>query len=116
VAVSLRQRVDIEERVELKDEETGTITHTWEPAVLGGVVMLGVPAAWRAGPGREMRAAGTKLDEVTGRLKLRWFPGLRPDMRVVFEGEPMDIISIETDPTLRREYWLKLRAGVTDGA
>jgi head-tail adaptor len=112
----LRHRVDVEERVEVRDDETGALEHTWRPAVLGGVTMTGVPAEVLTGPGREMAAAGTKLAEASARIQLRWFPGLRPDMRIVWEGEPHDILSIETDRTARREYRLRVRSGVTDGA
>jgi len=111
----LTHRVDIEERVEVRDTETGAITHTWRTAALGGVSLQAIPAEVLTGPGREMAGAGTKLAEATARVQMRWFPGLRPDMRIVWEGQPMDIISIETDRTARREYHLRVKSGITDG-
>jgi hypothetical protein len=37
-------------------------------------------------------------------------------MRLVWQGQPFDILSIEADATDRREYRLRCREGVTDGA
>lgn len=112
----LRHRVSIEERVEVRDEETGVLNYTWAPVVAGGVTLQAVPAEVLTGPGREMAGAGTKLAEASARVQLRWFPGLREDMRIVWEGQPFDIVSIETDRTARREYRLRVKSGVTDGA
>lgn len=109
LAWRLTHRVDIEERVETRDESTGAISYAWTP------VAQGVAAEVLTGPGREMAGSGTKLAEASARINLRWFPGLRPDMRVVWDGQPMDIISIETDRTARQEYRLRVKAGVTDG-
>ena len=112
-----RHRVEIQEPVDVQDSETGAMTRTWATVYLDSDTPLdSVPAEVLTGPGREMAAAGTKLAETMARVHMRWFPGLRPDMRIIWEGQPMDIISIETDATARREYWAKVKSGITDGA
>ena len=115
LAWRLRHRVSIEEPVEVQDQETGAITHTWRTLVVGGVHMGSVPAEALTGPGREMHAASAKQAESDARINLRWFPGLDETMRILWDGKVYGITSIETDATARREYRLRVKAGLTDG-
>lgn len=112
-----RHRVEIQEATDDQDEETGTITRTWSTVYLDTDLPLdAVPAEVLTGPGRELHAAGTKLAETTARINLRWFPGLREDMRILWDGKVYDILSIETDSTARREYRLRCKDGLSDGS
>ena len=116
VAQRYRHRIAIEEVVETQDSATGAVTHTWLTVDLDSDHDLSaVPASVLTGPGREPFAADTKLAETTARINFRWFPGLRADMRIVWDGRSFDILSIETDATARREYRLRCREGMTDG-
>ena len=106
-----RHRIAIQERVEEQDSETGDVSHTWEPFGIYG----NVPAEILTGPGREFQAASTKQAETDYRVQCSWFPGLTQDMRIVWGSAVMDILSIETDATARREYRLRCKAGVSNG-
>lgn len=116
VAQRYRHRIAIEEVVETQNAATGAVTHTWRTVDLDSDHDLSaVPAAVLTGPGREGLSADTKAAETSARIQFRWFPGLRADMRVVWDGRYYDIQSIEMDATGRREYRLRCREGLTDG-
>lgn len=111
-----RHRVTIQKKVEAQDSETGDVSWTWETVEINGLPLSGVPAEVLTGPGREFNAADAKQAETTARINMRWFSGLSPEWRIVWDGRSYDIISIETDRTGRREYRLRCKDGVTDGA
>lgn len=112
-----RHRIDLQEKIEEKDSETGAIGHAWADAYLDSDTPLtGIPAEVLTGPGREFNAADAKQAETSARVNLRWFPGLQPTWRLLWQGKAYDILSIETDATGRREYRIRCREGVTDGA
>lgn len=112
-----RHRVAIQEQTETQDSETGDIEFTWGTVYLDSDTPLdSLPAEVLTGPGRELQAADAKQAEIAARINLAWFPGLTQKMRVVWEGQNFDIVSIETDATARREYRLKVAAGVNNGA
>lgn len=111
-----RHRVAIQEQVETQDSETGDIEFTWQNVELDSDTELdAVPAEVLTGPGREFQSADAKQGEIAARVNLPWFPGLTQKMRLVWEGQNFDIVSIELDSTARREYRLKVAAGVNDG-
>lgn len=105
----LRHRVDIE------DKEPDFTSYGEEVGFVWGTLYADVPAEVLTGPGREFNAADAKQAETTARINLRWFPGLTPAMRVVWEGKKFDILSIETDVTARKEYRLRCKEGANDG-
>lgn len=113
-----RHRISFEmQGGESQDSNTGDIERGWEPAVSEeGVTLTNVPAEVLTGPGREFRAADVKHAETSARINIRWFPGLQPDWRILWDGKVYDITSIETDITARREYRLQCQDGVNDGA
>ena len=112
-----RHRVGFKEQVAAQDSETGAIERTWETVYLDSDTPLeSVPAEVLTGPGREFNAADTKQAETSARINLRWFPGLLPSWRIEWDGRLYDILSIEVDRTARREYRLRCKEGVTDGA
>jgi len=112
-----RHRVSFEERVEEEDSETGALSYVWATVYLDSDTPLeNIPAEVLTGPGREFNAADAKQAETSARVNLRWFPGLLPTWRMLWDGKAYDILSIETDATARREYRLRCKEGVTDGA
>lgn len=117
LAYRYRHRVAVQEKVEVQDSDTGEITYSWQNVWLDTDTELSsVPAEVLTGPGREFDAANAKQAETTARINLRWFDGLLPTMRIVWDGQSFDILSIETDVTARREYRLRCGQGVNDGA
>ncbi len=111
-----RHRIAIEDQVQAQDSETGDVETTWETVYLDSDTPLDdVPAEVLTGPGREFNAGDTKQAETDARIAFRWFPGLTQRMRIVWEGAVWDILSIDTDLTARREYRLRVKAGVNGG-
>lgn len=110
-----RHRIDIQAKVQTQDPTTGDISFFWSTVYLDSDTALdSVPAEVLTGPGREFNAADAQQAEVTARFQFRWFAGLLPDMRIVWDGNPYEIVSIETDATARREYRVKCTTGVVD--
>lgn len=111
-----RHRIEFQRKVETQNPQTGAISYTWQTVWLDSDTPLNaVPAEVLTGPGRELYAADAKQAETTARINLRWFPGLLPTWRVLWDGKVYDITSIETDATARREYRLRCKDGVNDG-
>ncbi len=112
----LRHRIEFQELVEEQDSETGAIVSTWATAQLNSDTILdSVPAEVLTGPGREFRESGTTQAETSARINIRWFPGLSPEWRILWDGRIYNITSIETDATARREYRIRCVDGVSDG-
>lgn len=111
-----RHRVEIQEKVEEQDSD-GAVSWVWQTLELDSNTPLNaVPAEVLTGPGREPNLADTKLAETTARINLRWFPGLLPTHRIIWDGRTYEIISIETDATARRSYRVRCKDGLTDGS
>ena len=110
----LRHRVAFDEQIETVDEK-GFKAVQWVPAQANGVVLSSVPAEVFTGAGREPIAANAKQFEITLRVNLRWFPGLKTSWRLRWDGMVYDIAEIGTDATARREYRLRCTGGLTDG-
>lgn len=111
----LRHRITFQEQVETKDSE-GAVVVGWENAWLDSATeLVDVPAEVLTGPGREFNAGGQVQAETAARITLRWFEGLDPKWRILWDGHVYNIGSIETDATARREYRLRCTGGVNDG-
>lgn len=109
-------RVEIQEPVEAQDSDNGDVETTWQTYSLDSDhVLSSVPAEVLTGPGREFPGADTKQAEVDARIAMPWFPGLTQKMRVLWDGNVFDIVSIQTDASARREYRLTCKAGVNNG-
>lgn len=106
-----RHRVTIEQRVDPpnRDPGDGSEIVEWE------VFVEKVPAEVLTGPGREFVAANAGQAETVASINMRWFPGLRPDMRILWDGLVYNIKPPETDSTGRREYRIQCTDGVNDG-
>ena len=116
LAARLRHRIEFQELIEEQDSETGAVLLSWQTAYLDSDTLLNsVPAEVLTGPGREFRQSGTTQAETTARVNLRWFPGISPEWRILWDGRVYNITSIETDITGRREWRLRCIDGVSDG-
>lgn len=111
----LRHRVEFQERVEIVSTAGESQGFEWRTADDDGTLLDSVPAEVLTGPGREFVAGDAKQSETTARICVRWFPGLLPTWRVLWESRYFDIQSIELDVTGRREYRLRCADGVNDG-
>ena len=112
----LRHRIEFQDLAEEQDSETGESVLLWQTAMIDSDTLLdSVPAEVLTGPGREFRESGTTQAETTARINLRWFPGLSPEWRILWDDKIFNIVSIETDATARREYRLRCKDGVSDG-
>lgn len=111
-----RHRIEFQEKVTTQDGQTGAITYEWATVFLDSDTPLNsVPAEVLTGPGREFNAADAKQAETTARINCRWFNGLSPEWRILWDGRVYDIVSTETDLTARREWRMRCRDGVSDG-
>lgn len=112
----LRHRIRFEEPAKTQNATTGANVTTWQLAYSDqGDSLASVPAEVLTGPGREALQGGGKLAEASARINLRWFPGLLPTWRILWDGRTYDINSIETDATGRQEWRLRCVDGVSDG-
>ena len=109
LAYRLRHRVTVQELVEVQDTTTGAVNREWQD------FLADVPAEVLTGVGKEFVGSGATQGEITARINIRWFPGLTQKMRIVWDTNQYNILSIETDITARQEYRLKCSSGVTDG-
>lgn len=115
LANRLRHRVHLQRPVHQQDPVTGLNSVSWVTATANGVAMDAVPAEVLLGPGRELMAAGAKQAEVSARINLRWFPGLSPDWRLLWDGRVFNILGYSSDVTGRREWRLQCVDGPSDG-
>lgn len=86
-AGQLRHRVEIQRPVELGADAAGNRRTQW---ITDHVVY----AAARDVSGREYLAAAAMQAEHVVTLTIRYLPDLRADMRVLWHGEPWDIIQV----------------------
>lgn len=97
--------VTFQEQVNTQDPDTGENATTWSN-VTG---LVNVPARCLTGPSPEAIRAGAKYDDQELRVGLWWFDGLITSWRVVWEGQPYDIVSAVLDWSGRREWHLVCR-------
>lgn len=102
LAHRLRHRIDIQQVAEEQDPETGAVGNVWVS------LYTNVPAEVLTGVGKEFVQSASLQAQYSARINLRWFPGLHTKMRIVWDGNTYDIVSIETDATARQEYRLKV--------
>lgn len=114
LAYELQHVVSLEYPVETVDGN-GFKQVNWLPAFADGVALNSVHAVVFTGEGREPIADNAKQAQISLRVKIRWFPGLQQNWRLIWDGRIYDIYSIETDATARREYRLRCTGGLTSG-
>lgn len=103
-------RVTFQHLTQTQDPVTGALSDAWAD------FKANVPAEVLTGPGREVMAADAKWSETAARVSCPWFPGLTTAMRMTWDSKTFDVTSIETDASARREYRLRVAAGVNSGA
>ena len=89
-AGKLRHRIDIEELVPVRDPGTGEFG---EPAWVTRWPKC--PARVEALSARDLLAAKASQSEATGRMVIRYRPGVLPTMRIIYRSE---VYSIEGPP------------------
>lgn len=109
----LRHRVTLYEQVNTQNPANGDIITTWQ------VFVAHVPAEIVAMSARDFIAAGAKQAEVTGRIVIRYMPGVLSSMRAV-DDDNGTVYAIVGNPipdpeSGRSHLTLTVKAGVTDG-
>lgn len=105
----LRQRVRILYNAGPVADSSGEYGEDWQTLIVNGIPMDAVPARVLTGPGRygEIRQVDQILGDVSARITLRWFPGLKAEHVIEWDGQFFNINGIpQTDETGRREYRL----------
>jgi SPP1 family predicted phage head-tail adaptor len=110
-AGKLRHRIEIQHKVTLRDPSSGNFL---EPS---WVEFANVWASVEDSSARDLVAAKAAKSQATGRMVIRYRPGVLPTMRVLYRGE---IYSIEGPPLADKvsglEYLtLLVSKGVKDG-
>ncbi|MET1069990.1 MAG: phage head closure protein [Pseudomonas prosekii] len=110
-AGKLRHRIEIQHKIILRDPSTGDFL---DPA---WVEFATVWAGIEDSSARDLVAAKAAKSQATGRMVIRYRPGVLPTMRVIYRGE---IYSIEGPPLADKvsglEYLtLLVSKGVKDG-
>lgn len=111
---AFRHRIQLQQYVETV--VLGNVTGEWVnwPLNVSNDPTL-LPAAWLPGPGREFLAAEALRAETSGRLVIRYMPGVEAEMRVLWDGMVWDIKAVLPDPTRRREITLMVSQGANQG-
>lgn len=104
----LSSRITIQERQKTTNPANGEDLFGW-------VDVLSCAAEFVPNRGQEFFASRQKQDESAGLFRIRYRAGIVPEMRILFEGKPYDIISV--DPMFGRKTGLELLAktGVNNG-
>lgn len=111
-----RRRVDIQQRVVVKDSFGGTKDDTWK------TIWPAVPCAIEALSGRELFLAQQVQSDATYKISFRWRPGIDATMRLRHSSgttpQAYDYYNIEAvipDDTNRRTLELLCRLRINDG-
>jgi SPP1 family predicted phage head-tail adaptor len=107
VAGHLGERITLQRRVESTDA-LGQASQAWVP-------MIEVWASAEPLRGREFFAAGQTQSDVTTRFVIRYRQDVTNTMRVVWRGEPYDILSVVEPLGQRQMLELMCSQGVKDG-
>lgn len=65
--------------------------------------------------GREYFYSQQVQSESTLRVRLRWYPDITPDMRIMYAGRVLNIVSVIDPEEAHRELQLMCKEGVNDG-
>lgn len=83
-----RHRVDIQDWMSMRDEETGAFTEAWV------TVFANVPARIAPASGREFLAAAAIQSEIIARIVIRARPGLKARQRVLHIGPNAEVLGV----------------------
>jgi head-tail adaptor len=111
----LRHRITFQEQTSERDSD-GVLQVSWSTVELDSDTELSdVPAEVLTGPGRESVMSGQVNADIVARITCRWFPGLKQSWRILWDDQVLNIHTIDTDMTGRREWRIKCAAGLNDG-
>lgn len=109
-AGKLRHRVDIQVKQQSQNPENGEPVDEWVPA------WKKCPAAVEPVSGREFIAGQATQSVVTGRVIIRYRPGVTTDMRVLYRGLIHNIQAVLPDSGSGKDNMtLLVSAGVNNG-
>lgn len=106
-AGALEQRITIQQRV-AGVNALGQAVQSWADYAV-------VWAAVDPLRGREFFAAGQTQSEVTTRFTIRWRQGITSTMRVVWRGQPYDVLAVIEPQGGKQMLELMCAQGVGDG-
>lgn len=117
LAYRLRHRVTFQRQENTRDPNTGARNTAWVTALLAdGTSLQDVAAEVLTGPGRQKMAAGAQQETAALRVNCRYFEGLEPTWRIIWQGRVYPIIGMpEMDATAAREWRIACSGGVSDG-
>lgn len=98
----LRHRITLEALSAVLDSDDGIVDETWADAFAQPI-----PAEIVALSGGELVAAQAVQSKVSGRIRMRWRPGVLPTMRVRHRDTLYNIEAVVPDPGSHRE-WITL--------
>jgi SPP1 family predicted phage head-tail adaptor len=111
-----RHRVDIQDWLEVRDEETGGFEEQWV------TTFANVPARIVPASGREFLAAAAIQSEIVARIVIRARPGLKAKQRVLHKGLGGELLATYNvhawlpDPESGRDYVsAPVSTGVNEG-
>ena len=109
-AGDLRHRIVIQHHVEQQDSATGEVTTEWEAYATVWAAVSPLSA-------RDLIAAQASQSEASGRITIRYRPGVLPTMRILHRGQIFTIIGQPLpDKASGLEYLtLVIATGVKDG-
>lgn len=93
-----RHRIDIQDWVEIRDEQTGGFEEKWV------TVFRGVPARIAPASGREFLAAAAIQSEIVARIVIRHRPGLNAKQRILHNGDIYNVHAWLPDQESGRDY------------
>lgn len=112
-AQAYRHSITVQRKTATVDPATGYDTTVWVDR------LVGLPAWWLPGPGREYLAGDATRAATTGRLGIRWSvaaDAIQAGDRVLWDGRIMEIVAPPlVDATARRELTLMVTEAGTDG-
>lgn len=115
LAPRLRHRITFQEQLNYRDSN-GIEQTSWQNVWLDTETELADwPAEVLTGPGKEYVASGAVQAETAARITCRWFPGIKASWRILWDGLVYNVGTWDTDRTARREYRIKVTAGLNDG-
>lgn len=87
-------------------QKPGTVKNKCNEEVPGFIDFAAVWAAVNPMQGRELESAQKLYPEVQYKIKMRYRPGIKPDMIVVFGGRILDIKGVINPQELNKELHL----------
>ena len=107
LAGQMRRRVTIQSRATTVDAVGGQSQAWTDVCTLWAQV---VPTG-----GKESTVGGARRAESLYTVTTRYYPGIAPKMRILFEGQIFEIVNINDTDQRHRELVMSCQAGLTNG-